>query len=62
MNTDMKRLRYEKPEAGLIQLNSPLNLLVLFSAVDTEVDQFGEGEDLDVIYSLARSVIGILRL
>lgn len=49
MNTDMKRLRYEKPEAGLIQLNSPLNLLVLFSAVDTEVDQFGEGEDLDII-------------
>lgn len=49
MNIDMKRLRYEKPEAELIQLNSPLNLLVLFSAVDAEVDQFDEGEDLDVV-------------
>ena len=44
MNIDMKRLCYEKPEAGLIQLNSPLNLLVFFSAVDAEVDQFDEGE------------------
>lgn len=49
MNTDMKRLRYEKPEAGLIKLTSPLNLLALFSSVDTEVDQFDEGEDLDIV-------------
>jgi len=49
MNIDMRRLCYEKPEAGLIQLNSPLNLLVFFSAVDAEVDQFDEGEDLDVV-------------
>lgn len=49
MNKEIKRLRYEKPEAEYLQLSTPLNVLELFSYIDLEVDQLEEGEDLDIL-------------
>lgn len=49
MNNEVKRLRYEKPEAEYLQLSTPLNVLDLFSYIDLEVDQLEDGEDLDVV-------------
>ena len=49
MNKEVKRLRYEKPEAEYLQLSTPLNVLDLFSYIDLEVDQLEEGEDLYVV-------------
>lgn len=49
MNKDMTRLCYSKPTVEYIRLSSPLDVLVLFSLVDIEVDQLEDGEDLDVV-------------
>lgn len=49
MNKEMMRLCYEAPVVEYIQLSAPLNILTLFSSIDGEVDQWEEGEDLDVV-------------
>ncbi len=49
MNKEVMRLRYEKPVAEYLQLSTPLNVLTLFSFIDLEVDEFEDGEDLDVV-------------
>lgn len=49
MNKEIMRLRYEKPTVESLQLNSAYSILEIFSYVDFEIEEWEEGEDLDVI-------------
>lgn len=46
--TAQLRLRYEAPQAEVITLSKPLNLLVHLSA-SLDFEDFEDGDDLDVI-------------
>lgn len=49
MNKQIMRLRYEKPTVESIQLNEAYSILEIFSYIDVEIEEWDEGEDLDVI-------------
>ena len=43
------RLRYEQPKVESLQLNAAYSILEIFSYIDFEIEEWDEGEDLDVI-------------
>lgn len=49
MNKQIMRLRYEKPTVESIQLNAAYSILEIFSYIDVEIEEWDEGENLDVI-------------
>ena len=49
MNKQIMRLRYEQPKVESIQLNAAYSILEIFSYIDVEIEEWDEGEDLDVI-------------
>lgn len=49
MNKQIMRLRYEKPTVESIQLNAAYSILEIVSYIDVEIEEWDEGEDLDVI-------------
>ena len=49
MNKQIMRLRYEKPTVESLQLNAAYSILEIFSYIDVEIEEWDEGEDLDVI-------------
>ena len=49
MNKQIMRLRYEKPTVESIQRHAAYSILEIFSYIDVEIEEWDEGEDLDVI-------------
>ena len=49
MNKQIMRLRYEKPTVESLQLNAAYSILEIFSYIDVEIEEWDEGENLDVI-------------
>lgn len=49
MNKQIMRLRYEKPMVESLQLNSAYSILEIFSYIDVEIEEWDEGENLDVV-------------
>lgn len=49
MNKEIMRLRYEKPTVESIQLNAAYSILEIFSYIDIEIEEWEDGENLDVI-------------
>ena len=49
MNKQIMRLRYEQPKVESIQLNAAYSILEIFSYIDFEIEEWDEGEDLDVV-------------
>lgn len=49
MNKQIMRLRYEQPKVESIQLNAAYSILEIFSYIEVEIEEWDEGEDLDVI-------------
>lgn len=49
MNKQIMRLRYEQPKVESLQLNAAYSILEIFSYIDFEIEEWDEGEDLDVI-------------
>ena len=43
------RLRYEQPKVESIQLNAAYSILEIFSYIEVEIEEWDEGEDLDVV-------------
>ena len=49
MNKQIMRLRYEQPKVEAFELDKPLDILDMFSYIELEIEEWEEGEDLDVI-------------
>ena len=49
MNNQIMRLRYEQPTVEHIQLTSAYSILEMFSYIEAELEEWEEGEDLDVV-------------
>ena len=49
MNKQIMRLRYEHPKVEHFALNKPLDILDMFSFIEVEMEEWDEGEDLDVV-------------
>ena len=49
MNKQIMRLRYEQPKVESIQLNAAYSILEIFSYIEVEIEEWDEGEDLDVV-------------
>lgn len=49
MNKEIMRLRYKKPTVESIQLNAAYSILEIFSYIDIEIEEWEDGENLDVI-------------
>ena len=49
MNKQIMRLRYEQPKVEYFELNKPLDILDMFSYIEVEMEEWENGEDLDVV-------------